>query len=352
MAPPLSDNGKFRGHQNKIFKRSFSENLNTITSLIKTKNGCRFYQNKIEDDPEYANKILYQDLKPYMLTLINDQYGHFLYKEFLDVLNSENQIHFIDFISEHFEKIAYYPYGSRVIQKLTEKGDVEDEIGKKIYEMISEKIKTNIRKMCIDENANYIIQKYISTTKHPYNSFVYKEILKSFLSIATSKFGCCVIKKCIAFGTDEQKKLIITKMFENSSDMISSQYGSYVFKFLILSSDESLILKIYSILAENFFYLCKGRYSSHVIETLFEINNKILMNEMINCIMHYKSKVIDLICNEYGNQIIQKILFSNDVDKKLKFKLLNIINNSIRIINRTTFGNKLFCKIQKNFLFQ
>lgn len=327
-----------------------SEKDESIASLIKTKNGCRYYQNMILKEKEYANISLYHELKPFMLELINDQYGHFLYKEFLNILTDDNILHFSKFIEKNFFLIAYSPYGSRIIQKLSEKANINDKTGAKIYQILSAKIKENIYTMSTNKNANYVIQKFVSSVQFPYNDFVYEELAKSFLLISKSKSGCNVIKKCFTFGNNLQKTNIINIILENAFYLISSQYSSDLIKLVILLSDDLLILKLYNALSENFFSLCKEKYSFHVIIALFEIKNKVILNEIINCLLHYKSKIIDLVCNEYGNFILQKILSSDYVNDSIKNKLLKIIFGNLDKINRTAIGQNFSNKIPHNYL--
>ena len=90
----------------------------SIFMMCKTQSGCRNIQNKIIIDAHFANYTLYPGLRPKMLLLINDQFGNYLYQQFMDVLNETNLKDLICFISLHFSQISYSPHGTRVIQKL------------------------------------------------------------------------------------------------------------------------------------------------------------------------------------------------------------------------------------------
>ena len=143
----------------EILKNNLNPQL--VVLLIKTQEGSKYCENKIELDSDYANKILYPCVKPYMLQLINDFFGNFLYQKFVDVLEEKNFDDFLGFISANFRDIAFSPNGTRVIQKMIESMDLKTKKGENIYQVISYHLNKNVKEMAIDSNSSHILARFL-----------------------------------------------------------------------------------------------------------------------------------------------------------------------------------------------
>lgn len=284
-----------------------------------------------------------------MIELVTSQFANYLYQQIFDILNDTNLNHFLNFISNNFHLLAVSEYGTRVIQHIEEKINHENENGKKILEMFLRNIIGNVEKMSLSEGTSHIIQKFLKAVKNtPYSNQLFKEIYDSFLNIARSKFGCCVIQKCISYGDNQQKSNIMSLIFKNTDLIINNQFGNYIYQSLILSADESLIRMIYQILSKKIILYCKKKYSSNVIERLFDIHDKDFRSEIAKSLLKEESKIIELMCNQYGNYIIQKILDCTN-DEVLIEKILLIITKNVGRILRMSFGKKLLVNLHQRY---
>jgi pumilio RNA-binding family len=117
-----------------------------------------------------------------------------------------------------------------------------------------------------DANANHIIIKYVSTIKSPLNQFVYDIIVESLIDITTHKHGCCVLQKCIEYATNDQKKVIINKLVENTILLMCDAFGNYVLQYIITLEDFDVNYKIASCFKSHITYMSKQKFSSNVIE--------------------------------------------------------------------------------------
>lgn len=296
------------------------------------------------NEPKFANDYLYPILTDQMLKLVNDKIGHYLYQQFLEVLTDENFIHFIKFVDLNFMSISFSENGSKVIQKLIENMDMNDKRGTMIYDILFKQIKGNVFKMSIDENCTHIIQKIIKFIEYPYNNFVFDEIYQFFLPISTTKFGCCVIQKALLHSKGDQQIKIINLTLQNTYLLILNQFGNYICQCLINLNNEQINLAICSLLSKDLFLLCKEKYSSNVIEKLFDIQSEAIIERLAKSLLQNDVKIIELICNQYGNYIIQKLLNSTS-NKRVINKLLIIISLNVEKILKKSYGKKLFFKL-------
>ena len=320
----------------------------SIFMMCKTQSGCRNIQNKIIIDAHFANYTLYPGLRPKMLLLINDQFGNYLYQQFMDVLNETNLKDLICFISLHFSQISYSPHGTRVIQKLIEEFSQNPREAMMIYEMLKTNLAGRIYEMSNDENANHIIQKFILLIKYPYNDFVYAEIYNTFAKIAVTKYGCCVVQKCLMNGIPSQKEKIVFLILQNTFYLISNQFGNYVYQCLIFLNDDRIIIEIYKIIYHQLIALCKEKYSSNVIEKIFDIKNKMIIKDIARHICESEENIMELVTDQYGNYIIQKII-NTVMDHSIIMKIINVIASNVQGIYKISFGKKLILKLSKRY---
>ena len=95
--------------------------FNSEVSIIKDKYGCMMMKNKIILNPNYANEILFSQIKNNLTDLCCDNFGNYFLQTFLDVISFENLSKFFDLINKDFTKICMSPQGTRVIQKIIDK---------------------------------------------------------------------------------------------------------------------------------------------------------------------------------------------------------------------------------------
>ncbi len=325
------------------------ESLYTDTDLQKIENNCHYLQMKISSNPVYANDVLFPFLFSNIVSLINDQFGNFIYQGFIDILNSQNLINLLYIIKNNFFEISKSQNGTRVIQKLLEKSTlIKQGNNTLIQKSFIEILKGKVCECSNDEHANHIIQKFILNIPFPYNNFIYEELYQNFMNVVITKYGCCVIQKCILNGTKEQKDKLIYLVLQNTFHLIRNQFGNYVYQCVLFLRNERVNLKIIEIIYEKIIPLCKEKYSSNVIEKIFEINNPNVVNQLIDYITQSENKVMELLTNKYGNYIIQKIL-SICQDKNLFYRILNFIAKNISIINNVSFGKKLINKLEERY---
>ena len=83
------ENFQNKKNNQKLKSQISIQDLNIINLIIndipsqKKENNYHYLQMKILHNPIYANEILYPYLYPYMITLLNDQFGNYIYQSLL-----------------------------------------------------------------------------------------------------------------------------------------------------------------------------------------------------------------------------------------------------------------------------
>lgn len=185
-----------------------SELLNNAANMAKHQKGCRFLQDKIDDNSPFANAFITPSFLESVPTLAKDTFGNYFIQKLISYLTPENLSLFLDRIDEEFENIAINCYGTRSIQKLIECISSNKNSLEKFNRMFLRTLMTIIK----DSNGNHIVQRYFNLIKYPDNIEAFDVIMYNLIEIATDKNGCCVIQKCIDYVSNEMK---VTKFLMN-----------------------------------------------------------------------------------------------------------------------------------------
>ena len=182
--------------------------------------------------------------------------------------------------------------------------------------------------------------------KYPRNEKLYSEVYKNFVPLCKNKHGCCVIQKCIDFGTEVQKNKLLELSNLNCENLISDQFGNYVIQFVLGLNLPIINSKVYEILKKDLINLCKEKYASNVIEK-FLINKSQESIEIINILIKNEDYLHELIKDPFGNYIIQRILTL--IDGENRYTLIKYIVKLYPEVKSYPFGPRLISKLHERF---
>ena len=327
--------------------------LKNVNNYIKDQAGCRFIQKKIDENPQISNnlfEILYQDLSP----MCRDLFGNYVVQKILENINSKYLIKFVELISKDFINLAISTYGTRVIQKILEivsiKSNFNNTPDRDIYEqcfqLINNHITSNIVSLSSNNNSSHIIIKYVNEIRYPRNIQLFNEVYKNFIPLCKDKHGCCVIQKCIDLGSQDQKNKLLELSNENCENLISDQFGNYVIQFVVSLNLKIVNQKVDKKLKNNLCSLCKEKYASNVIEK-FLINKSEESLEIINILLKDEKMLHELIIDQFGNYIIQRILML--IEGENRSLLIRYIVQWYPEIKALPFGPRLISKLHERY---
>ena len=235
---------KTNSNSNEENQNKYINEINIFSPyFILDQNLSRNLQKKIKNDIQYSNQYFFPNLyqnysKKDFFNLICDQFGNYLFQVLLEVLNDENLQIFLNLIKDNFYLIGINSFGTRVIQKLI----IIIENKEIIYNHFNNILFQSIDKLILTSHGNHIIQKFIEKISYPKNELIYNYILNNFILISTNKFGVCNIKKCLQIYHEKIREKILDLFFNNIFILLSKQYGTYIFQYII--ENENLDLKI------------------------------------------------------------------------------------------------------------
>lgn len=183
------------------------ELLKKACFMTKQQKGCRFLQDKIKNNPRFANEFINPEFLQDISDLTKDTFGNYFIQKLLEELSPENINLFMESIKNDFGTIAINSHGTRSIQKLIDciSGHKEN------IDKFNSLFLTNLMTIIKDGNGNHIVQKYFNSIEYPYNVEAFNIIMKNLTDIATDKNGCCVIQKCMDSLAFEMKVKLLDK---------------------------------------------------------------------------------------------------------------------------------------------
>ena len=330
---------------NKVIKRInpniyLNESLEylafNILPLSQDQAGCRFLQEKIENDPKNTVKIFFNNLIPNIITIMKDPFGNYLVQKLYPYLSQEDINIILEKISNDIFDLGSNMYATRCIQNIINHLSNKDLVNKFLN-----LIKPHIISLLKDIHGVHIVNKFIYL--HPECAYdINKIIVENCSLLATHKHGCFFLQKILEGPDKPLKSELIKNLIDNCFVLIIDQFGNYVIQSILHLKNYKYCSDIALIISENAHYYSKHKYSCNVIEKCFDFCGKKERNILLEKLS--KPEVIsELIVDEHGNYVIQKALHYADNDKKEE--ILKIISSLIPKIRSTPFGDNLLNKL-------
>lgn len=165
---------------------------------------------------------------------------------------------------------------------------------------------------------------------------IYKDIFKVTYSGMKSVY--CVI--------DISKKKLINSLIDKCLVLIIDQFGNYVIQSVLLLDEIDASNAIALKLVENAPYYSKHKYSSNVVEKCFDYCDENARRKLI-AVLSKPDVMTDLILDEHGNYVIQKVLSCADV--KTQNEMLQNIPPIISKLKNVNFGERIISRLMVSY---
>ena len=315
---------------------SYEYLAHNIYPLAKDQAGCRFLQKKLEDEPQIATSFFYPAILPYVLPLVKDPFGNYLIQKLCYTLTPEQILQLLKILSTNILDIGANSHGTRVIQHIINFLKTPE-----LIQYFITIIQPYVIQLLKELNGTHIIQKF--NTDYPkYSNIINKIVIDNCESLATHRHGCCVLQKYLDSPDEEMKRNLINSLIDKCLVLIIDQFGNYVMQSVLLLNDVEASNAIASKLVENAAYYSKHKYSSNVVEKCFDYCDDNARKKLINVLS--KAEVMnDLIVDEHGNYVIQKVLACADL--KTQNEMLQNIAPMINKLKTLNFGERIISRL-------
>ncbi len=270
-----------------------------------------------------------------------DSFGNYFIQKVIKYLNNYQLKEILKMIKDNFLEICMNQYGTRVIQKLIDKIQNDNDL----IDLFNNILLNYFLELILNSNSTHIIIKYFSSIKSHNDKFI-NIINNNIFIICTNKYSCCTLQKIIENINDIQKKSILISISNISNLLFNDQYGNYVIQFILSLNDKDINNIIINNYLDNFNYNVTNKFSSNIFSKCLEYCNFETKQNIIKNLCNYNS-IKFLLYNMYGNYILQQIIFaSNEPYKSIYIKYISQLLNGLLIL---PFGNIVIYKLKNNF---
>ncbi|KAG4302093.1 hypothetical protein PCANB_001625 [Pneumocystis canis] len=238
--------------------------------------GCRVVQKALEYIQMDQRIDLVKELDGNVLKCIKNQNGNHVIQKIIEKVPIEHIQFLIDTFQGKIYVLATHPYGCRVVQRMLE-------YCSQACDLLLNELHLYSQNLIQDQYGNYCIQHIIEKGEPEDRSKIISVVKGNIFQFSKHKFASNVVEKCITYGTDEEKKLLINEIMKNNEDgssfllpMIKNQYANYVIKKALDVANDDQRNKLISEIKPHLQFLKKnvhGKALSSNIERLITLSN-------------------------------------------------------------------------------
>ncbi|XWS25275.1 hypothetical protein CRYUN_Cryun27aG0055300 [Craigia yunnanensis] len=283
---------------------SFVEFQGCIYYMAKDQNGCRFLQRIFDEGSCLDVQIIFIEIIDNIVELMMDPFGNYLVQKLLDVCTEEQRLQIVLMVTKEagqLVRISLNTYGTRVVQKLIETLKSRQQIS-----LIKSALKPGILDLIKDLNGNHVLQRCLQCLDNEDNKIIFDAAAKFCIDIATHRYGCCVLQRCIAHSNGQHREKLITQISRNGLLLAQDPFGNYVVQYIIELKVPSAIGNLLSQFKGHFVHLSMQKFSSHVVEKCikhFAESRPQIIRELISTV-HFEQ----LLQDPFANYVIQSAL--------------------------------------------
>jgi len=292
-----------------------------LRDIITCSDGSRLIQRLIEVASAEEKRSAFNILCPDIVEISKDQFGNYVIQKFFEFGDGVLEPFIIQKLFGNVMQLSLHSFGCRVVQKAIEYSINSPDVMAMLFREIQEC--HAISKCMYDPNGNHVIQKFIQSDP---NGNIINPILKAckgnVTSLAINKFGCRIVQKLLQHSTDEQKHILVKQIIERTIPLSYNAFGNYVIQFL-LENDSKMQKEIIARVYKDLLKLSLNKYGSNVVEKCIlngdEIDRETLFNYVCPKKLHKNTRLIEMMKNEYGNYVIQKMIELANEEQLFRF---------------------------------
>ncbi|KAG5612606.1 hypothetical protein H5410_023887, partial [Solanum commersonii] len=311
---------------------------NHVYLAAKDQLGCRYLQRIFDEGTSEDVQIIFNGIIHHIFELMKDPFGNYLVQKLLSVCNDEQRMQFVLMVtndSGELVKASRTTHGTRVVQKLIETIKTRLEIS-----LVIRALQPGILNLMMDVNGNHVVQRCLHCLSKDHNKLIFDVATKHCVDIATHRYGCCVLNKCITYSTGKQREKLLVEICSNGLKLAQDPFGNYVIQFIIELKIPSVAAMLLSQFERHYAYLSRQKFSSHVIEKLlkcFEEGRSKIINELVS-----EPHFDQLLQDPFANYVIQSAL---GVTKgPVRTLLLHAVRPHMLLLRTSPYCKKIFSR--------
>ncbi|KAL2932790.1 Pumilio-like protein 5 [Bienertia sinuspersici] len=241
---------KFFEHGTEEQRRKLGQQLSgQVLTLSLQMYGCRVIQKALEVIELDQKVELIAELDGHVIRCVHDQNGNHVIQKCIETVPTEKIKFIISSFAGQVATLSCHPYGCRVIQRV-----LEHCLDEQIRQWIVDEILESTYTLAHDPYGNYVTQHVMEMGKPHQRSQIIHKLTGQFVQLSQHKFASNVVEKCIKYGNDSERNLIIEEIIADSDN------------------NEALLM------------MMKDQFANYVVQKIFEIGSEKQKDTLQNCV--------------------------------------------------------------------
>eukprot|EP01065_Artemidia_motanka_P021214 TRINITY_DN2533_c0_g2_i1.p1 TRINITY_DN2533_c0_g2~~TRINITY_DN2533_c0_g2_i1.p1 ORF type:complete len:865 (+),score=255.01 TRINITY_DN2533_c0_g2_i1:162-2756(+) len=309
-----------------------------ILGLIGDQRGRSYITKLLDDENEREVTIIYEELIGSIAELAVDANHGTLLQRLFETCNDDQLRSIVHKIAGSLQQVAVQSHGARAVQKLVDAMRTQEQI-----DIFIKSLAPQVVSLIKDVNGNHVVQKCLQKFDG-HNQFVYDAVASRVQDIATHRHGCCILQRCIDFGSADQKMQLVSEIINHGLALVQDPFGNYVVQYILDMEMDFVNVRMIRNFIGNIAPLSMNKFSSNVIEKCLRIApddvRQSVMEELVE-----PSKLQLLLQDQFANYVVQTAL---NTASAAQFQMLAAeIRPLLHTIKNTPHGKKIEGKINR-----
>lgn len=291
---------------------------------------CRMLQQKLESSQENFDRIFVALMKPsekeafsQFVELMVDPFGNYLCQKIMEYSSIPQLEQLQRATTPHILHICLSSHGSRAMQKYIE--IAVNKLPKHVLKDFCDGVAPEVVTLVCSQVGNHVIARLLKLMPQKSRAFIYAEMEKHVRKVATNRYGCCVLQRCMDICDTVQKHQLCVEICNNSLYLIQDPYGNYAVQYVISQKmpkekDEpasqerknsrptsSYCALVCDQIVDHLGMLAMQKFSSNVIERCLEGAPTAKLQKMLGEISK-PATLSMLVKDSFGNYVVQSAL--------------------------------------------
>ncbi|XP_021761946.1 pumilio homolog 5-like isoform X2 [Chenopodium quinoa] len=258
---------KFFEHGTVEQRRKLGQQLTgQVLTLSLQMYGCRVIQKALEVIELDQKVELMKELDGHVMKCVHDQNGNHVIQKCIEFVPTEKIKFIISSFIGQVATLSCHPYGCRVIQRVLEHCSDEQ-----ISQWMVDEVLKSTSTLAHDPYGNYVTQHVMEMGKPHQRSQIIHKLTGRFVQLSQHKFASNVAEKCIKFGSDSERNLIIEEIIAQSDNneallmMMKDQFANYVVQKIFEIGSEKQKETLQNCIRLHLPVLKKVPYAKHIV---------------------------------------------------------------------------------------
>ncbi|KAL2263887.1 hypothetical protein VTK26DRAFT_4564 [Humicola hyalothermophila] len=297
---------EFRSSPKSNRRYELKDIYNHLVEFSGDQHGSRFIQQKLETASSDEKDHVFREIEPNAVQLMKDVFGNYVIQKFFEHGNQAQKKVLAAAMKGKVVDLSTQMYACRVVQKALQHVLIEQQA-----ELVKE-MESDILQVIKQQNGNHVVQQIIALVPRQHIDFIFSCFKDRVCELASHQYGCRVIQRALEYGTEADKAAMMKELHGCAQMLITDQFGNYVAQHVIEKGKPEDSSKMISLVMSQLLSLSKHKFASNVVEACIKHgtleDRRAIRDRLINSGDDANSPLFQLMKDQYGNYVIQKLL--------------------------------------------